>query len=489
MPRRLLTKSRYLYGLQCPKYLWVSFYEPEKLAEPDAATQYAFDQGIMVGELAKKLFPDGVDVPAGDFMGNIRETKRLLSERRTVFEAGIMDGNVYSRIDILKPVNENEWDIIEVKSSTRVKDVDIQDVAFQQFCCRQAGLELRKCFLAHINREYVRQGEVEPGKLFALEDITDRVAEISDGVPGNVKAMLELIAADSCPDVTIGSQCNSPYGCPIAECWSFLPDGSVFELHRGGQKRFDLFNDGILSINDIPDNYRLTDGQRIQRQSVLSGQTYLDRPKIEEFLRSLQYPVYYLDFETFNPAVPPFDGTRPYQLIPFQFSLNVVNSWESEPEPEHHSFLADGREDPRPELLSALKRYIGDWGSILVYNQAFEKGVFNGLGRAFPEYNDWIQDLLGRFIDLWEPFRKFWYYHPAQKGSGSLKAVMPSLTGRGYEGLDIAEGGFASVEYQRVTYGDVPEEERSRVRADLEEYCGRDTEGMIWIVEALRGIS
>ena len=487
MAPRLLSKSRYLTGLQCLKYLWISFHEPRQVSEPGTATQYVFDRGHLVGELAKQVFPDGVNIPPDDFMGNIRQTREMLQQRRTVFEAGITAGKLYSRLDILKPVNDDEWDIVEVKSSTRIKDVDIEDVAFQKYCCQQAGMGIRNCFLMHINNKYVRRGEIDPGQLFIIEDVTEQVADTMRSVPDKVGTMLEVIAAEDCPDIVIGKQCSSPYECLVEGCREFLPEDNVTELYRGGQKSFELLNDGILAICEIPDTFKLSGSQEIQKTCISTGQPYADGASIKSFLDSLQYPLYYLDFETFSAAVPPFDGTHPYQNIPFQFSLHVVAAAAAEP--EHFSYLTSGTADPRPELLAALKKWLGKSGSIIVYNQSFEKSVLADLAEAFPEYKNWVESILSRFIDLLLPFRSFWYYHPAQKGSASLKAVMPALTGQGYQGLNIANGENASFEFYRVTYGDVPEEERERVRQDLEKYCGRDTEGMIWIIRALQEIT
>ena len=168
MAPRLLSKSKYMNGLQCLKYLWITFHEAGRVAEPGAATQYLFDQGHRVGELAKKLYPEGIDVPPADFMGSIRQTRQLMEQGRTVFEAAIMTGGLYSRVDILKPAEDGCWDIIEVKSSTRVKDVDVEDVTFQKYCLGQAGLEIRNCYLVHINNQYVKNGEIEPEKLFNI---------------------------------------------------------------------------------------------------------------------------------------------------------------------------------------------------------------------------------------------------------------------------------------------------------------------------------
>jgi hypothetical protein len=179
-----------------------------------------------------------------------------------------------------------------------------------------------------------------------------------------------------------------------------------------------------------------------------------------------------------------FDGVRPYQNIPFQFSVHVVKNEQSPP--AHYSFLASSTDDPRPALLTELQKVLGDSGSIIAYNKGFEEGILRDLAEAFPEYNDWIDQVCGRLVDLLVPFRNFDYYHPAQKGSASLKAVLPAITGRGYEDLDISDGQLASITFLAATYGDMPKEEKGKVMSDLEEYCGRDTEGMIWIVERLR---
>jgi len=203
-------------------------------------------------------------------------------------------------------------------------------------------------------------------------------------------------------------------------------------------------------------------------------------------LSSLQYPLYFFDFETISPAVPLFDGTKPYQKIPFQFSLHVVRTENDKP--EHFSFLSEGAKDPRPELLSELKKVLGDKGSTVVYNQAFEKGILEALGIVFPDYSNWIEGVISRLVDLLIPFRNFDYYHPAQKGSASLKAVLPALTGISYMGMNIGNGEDASIAFLAVTFGDVSDEVRNKVREDLEEYCGLDTEGMIRIIDRLRGI-
>jgi len=485
MTSTLLSKTKYLNGLQCPKYLWILFHEPEKVPDADAATQYRFDQGHLVGELAKKLFPGGIDIPDEDFTANLRQTRELLERRTPLFEAGIRTGRIYARADILNPTGKDEWDIIEVKSSTSVKDINIEDVSFQKFCYEQYGLRIRKCFLACINNEYVKDGDIDPKQLFHTEDISDRVAEASPGIQERIDSMLGIISAKRCPDIAIGKHCNAPYDCPLQPvCWDFLPESSVFDLYRGGRKSLELFESGILAIKDIPDYFELSGIQQIQKECEISGEPYIDREGIGRFLSTLEYPLYYLDFETFSPVVPLFDGTRPYQRVPFQFSLHVVE--KDKARPGHYSFLAEGTGDPRPELLSQLKKVLGREGSIVVYNQVFEKGVLKELAEAFPDSSDWVDDVSGRIVDLLIPFRSFHYYHPAQKGSASIKMVLPALTGKGYDEMDINNGEDASLAFLEATYGNVADEVRMKIRGDLEKYCGLDTEGMMWIVEHLR---
>ena len=484
MPMKLLSKSKYLTGLQCPRLIWTQINEPEKIPETDPVTQHVFNQGHLVGELAKRLFPDGINISTEDFKGNISSTIELLKERKPLFEAGILTGNLYSRVDILSLAGEEEWDIVEVKSSTNVKDVHIDDVAYQRYCCSQSGLNVRKCRLALINNQYVRDGEIDPEGLFNIHDITDQVEEASVGIQDRIDGILEVIGQETCPEMIIGPHCRDPYECPLTDCWDHLPEHNIFTLYYGGKKSFEMYSSGTVTVEEIPDGYKLNGKQRIQRACVTSGEPHVDKEAIKEFLSSLEYPLYYLDFETINPAVPLFDGTRPYQHTPFQFSLHVVKDESSQP--KHFSFLTNGIDDPRPALLSELQKTLGNSGSIIAYNKGFEEGILRNLAKAFPEYNDWIEQVCNRLIDLLVPFRNFDYYHPAQKGSASLKAVLPAITGRGYEDLDINDGQVASVTFLEATFGDMPEDERAQVMENLEKYCGRDTEGMIWIVDKLK---
>ena len=240
----LLTKSRYVAGLQCPRLLWMKVHEKEKLPEPDTGTQSKFEEGDHVGELAKKLFPDGIDISIDNFGENLKDSKRLLGSGKPLFEAGFRSGNCYSRADILVP-NGDKWDIVEVKSGTKVKDINLHDVSFQKYCYEGAGLEIGNCYLMHIDNTYVRKGELECEKLFVKEDVTEEVEKLMPGVAEKAKELLDVLNAFKYPSVKIGPQCRDPYDCPVAECWDFLPDNHIFHLYYGGKKCFDLFEEGI----------------------------------------------------------------------------------------------------------------------------------------------------------------------------------------------------------------------------------------------------
>jgi len=485
MASKLLTKSKFLNGLQCYKLLWLVFNDPEKVPAPDAATQRIFDQGHLVGDLAQTLFPGGISVPQDNFRENLRLTKKLLAEGKPLFEAGFMAERLFSRIDILQPAGEGQWDIVEVKSTTSVKDENIQDVAFQKLCAERSGASIRKCFLAYINNQYVKRGEIDPGQLFNIEDISEAVEEAGEGIGESIAMMLEIVADPECPEVKLGGQCRNPYDCPVSWCWEEAKENTIFNLYRGGQKCFEMYHAGILDIKDIPEQVKLSRAQGIQKDCEKTGIPHIEREPIQQFLGEIRQPAHYLDFETINPAIPLFDGIRPYQRVPFQFSLHISDGRDGI---SQESFLAEGAGDPRPRFLERLKGSILPEGSIVTYNQAFEEGVLKELAEAFPEYGEWVEGIRRRLVDLLKPFQGFHYYHPQQKGSASIKSVLPALTGKGYEGMEIHDGDGASRAFMTVTYGEATEEERRRVRADLEKYCGLDTEAMVRIVGVLEKI-
>jgi len=503
-----LSKSKYLNGLQCRKLIWYLYNAKDKVPAYGAATQAIFDQGHEIGHLAKSLFPGGLEIEGKpwDYNGLLDRTGQALRKKIPLYEAAFGYGNAFARTDILNPVGDGAWDLIEVKSSSEVKPVYLDDLALQKYVVEGSGLRVRKCILMHINTDYVRRGEVEVKKLFTLADVTDQVASISPCVGPNLAELVKVIGQRQVPDIEIGPQCDAPYGCILKEiCWAFLPEDNPLTLAGfKKEKAFELIHQGILKIADVPDTTDLNEKQTIQLEAVRTGCPHVDPGTIRAFLKTLVYPISFLDFETFMTAIPLYDGIRPYQQVPFQFSLHIVSasatSATTRPSlttestglpgagPSHHSYLSDGRSNPIPKILELLMERLGDSGSIVCYNAAFERGVLNRAVEASPEHQQWWTAAQTRLVDLLGPFRAFAFYHPEQSGSASLKAVLPVLTGEGYDSLDIADGETASREYLRVMFGDVDAEERARVRRQLEDYCGLDTMGMIRIIEALRSI-
>ncbi len=484
-----ISKSRYLNGLQCPKLLWTQLNNRELIPAPDAAQQHIFDTGHEVGDLAKLLYPDGVEVPMdfSDLAATARDTHELvncpLDSRVPIFEASFLVDGRYCRVDVLVPADDGtpRWDLVEVKSSTRVRDVNVNDVAFQCDALTRAGIELRHLYLMHVNTAYVRGEEFDAHEYFHLENITERAEAVLPYVPAAVDRMLDIVTGPD-PDIPIGARCKSPYTCPLMpHCWAVLPENNVTDLYYGGARAFSLLDEGLFAIADVPDR-RLTPQQRLQKQTITAGEPHTDPAALRAWLDELVYPLYHLDFETMNPALPPFAGLRPYQRLPFQFSLHIQDSPGAEP--RHVEFLAREGGDPRPALLRALHA-IGAEGSILAWNMGFEKGVLNDLAELFPAEAEWLAGLNDRMVDLIVPFRRFWYHHPAQQGSCSLKAVLPAVTDLGYDELEIADGNHAARAYFEAVYGATTPAARDLVLGKLLEYCKLDTLAMVEILRVV----
>lgn len=478
-----LTKSKYILGLECSLHLWMTFNHPEKIRKPNLAEEFRMKQGIKVGELARTLFPNGINVSFEDFKENIQKTKESLSKGKPLFEAGFQFENCFSRADILVPAGK-EWDIIEVKSGSEVKDINVHDVSFQKYVYENNGLKIRKCFLMHLNKEYFRKGELDVEKLFVKEDISSEVDKIND-VQKRINEMFKIIASKTPPKAGVLLKKlikEGNHDCFTEKCVD-LPDNNVFCLYRGGKLSLELFEKGIELIKDIPSDVKLNEKQEIQRECKI----HIDKDKIKDFLKKLKYPIYYLDFETFSTAIPMFDDLKPHSQVPFQFSLHIVKKEGGKP--EHHSFLYNGNNDPREEFILALKKVLGSNGSIVVYNQTFEIGRLKELAEHFPLYKDWVENVLKRIIDLLIPFREFSYYNPKQQGSATIKEVLPAITGKSYTGMEIADGGTASVEFFRVTYEECSKEERQKVLQNLLTYCELDTMAEVMVVEGMGKIS
>jgi len=491
-----LTKTRYVNGLACGKWLWLSFNAPERLPKADESAQYRMDEGRQIGELARQRYPTGELLPVARPRESDRHSRKLLDDRIPLFEAGFVhpNGTCYARADVLLPVGKDEWDVVEVKSSGSVKEEHLHDVAFQRYCYNGAGLKIRRCSLLHINTKYQRSGKIDPTLLFQEEDITEAIDQVTPTVEPRIAGLLEIAKSAECPEFGRGEPFHDDEAGVHEDdsVWKEHPGSDIQGLYRGGRQAMELLESGVFRISDIPESVVLKGRQVIQHAAHTSGLVHVDRDRIAAFLGELSYPLHFLDFETFGTAIPLFDGARPYQQIPFQFSVHVVKAPGQKP--IHHSYLSMESEDPRKRLLESLRKIIGPDGNLVAYNQSFEKRVLADLAALLPDHAGWVKEANERFVDLLIPFREFAYYNPAQGGSASLKEVLPAVTGKGYEEFAIANGSEASIAYLYATFG-TPDGKRAspgeveESRKALERYCGRDTEGMVWIVEKLAELS
>ncbi|MCL4417681.1 MAG: DUF2779 domain-containing protein [Actinobacteria bacterium] len=521
---KIISKSKYVSGLQCLKYLWYLINDPGAIPPFDEITQFRFQQGHDVGNLAKSLFPDGVEiehcVDIEAELAKAREMTNLAAAateqavvtatdamRHPLFEAAFTYKNTFSRADILEPCGTDSWNIIEVKSASSIKDINKHDISFQKYCYEGAGLKINKCYLMYLNKNFIKDGPIDPHKFFMIDDVTEEAKILQQNVEQNIGLMLEAITSGLCPENTIGKNCFNPYDCPLKEiCWSNLPKNNVFELYRGREAACYFYQNGIIEISQINETSMLSSIQLMQYRAVKENCEIIDKDRIGRFIKKLKYPLYFLDFETFATAIPLFNGLRPYQNIPFQFSCHLMQTPDSKPESLY--FLAgDDKTDPRTGFLESLKKALGydgmqnevkqhntsSPGSILVYYEPFEKNILKELAVVFPEHAWWIENAIDRIIDLYEPFGKFYYYSSDQKGSASLKNVLPALTGKSYDDLEIQNGQMASLKYLNITFlkGETVSDKAhvEKIRKDLLDYCGLDTEGMIYILRKLYKIA
>ena len=479
-----LTKSNYLSGLQCPKLLWIEKNDKERIPELSEIDKNKIREGYLIEELAKTLFPNLIDISKVSFNKQIKKTQEALNKKVPIFQPTFSVDNLYSRADILIPTGD-KWDIIEVKGATEIKDIHLEDLAFQKYVYEKAGLKIRNCIVMHVNKEYVRDGNIEPSKLLMQTDATEKVEKVSEGIEERINKIFKIIKG-KCPEFSPDDLLTIEYDNFLQdEFMDSLPYENIFQFVRILKKKaVPLYKEGVVKMKDVPDDFKLNDKQKIQRLLSEKGGIHKDKKQIKYFLDNLQYPVYYFDFETINSAIPKFDKSKPYQQIPFQYSLHIQE--EPNGELKHISFLAEGTDDPRIALFKSLKDNLGNKGDILAYNQSFEKMVLKQGGELFPEYSDLVKNnFLPRIKDLMKVFFDFHYYNPKQKGSVSIKKVLALFSDLKYDNLEIKKGDVASFEFERVTYGEVSDGERKKVRDALEIYCGLDTMAEVEIVNGL----
>ena len=484
-----ISKSQYLKGVQCPKALWLYRHRPDLAPEISEGQQYIFNTGNEVGKLAQKYFKDGVEIEEEYYKIDqaIDSTKKAVSQGKDIiFEATAASGDgAFSRIDILEKVNgTDDWDLIEVKSSTEVKDYHIDDIALQRYAFSEAGYNIRKSILMHLNNNYVRSGELDTNKLFTLKDCTELIIDKMLEVKGQLRDLIIMLNLKNEPEMEIGDQCKDPFECDyIPYCWQHVPDYSVYNVFRG-RKRDELLAQNIVDISGVPDNFDLTERQFTDIRSYKTNEIYRNQTAIMEFLDQLIYPLYFLDYEAIWPAVPLFDKSSPYQQIPFQFSLHIQPQRGGEL--KHFEFLHTDTNDPRPEFIKSLIENCGQNGSAVVYNQAYESRINNELGRDFQKYKSDLEKINDRMVDLLVPFRSRYLYHPEMKGSASLKSVLPAFVpDMTYDGLGIQDGEMASIRYLSCIKNLVSDTEKIKIFKDLIKYCSQDTLSEVKLLDVL----
>ncbi|RLA84145.1 MAG: DUF2779 domain-containing protein [Epsilonproteobacteria bacterium] len=463
------------------------------LTPPDATALARFETGNIVGDLACKLFPNGKEViyNPDDFGGMVKTTKKWMDEGlEHIYEATFLYEGILVLIDVLK-VTLNGVEIYEVKSSSSVKDIYLHDVSIQLYVLRQLGYTVLNSNVIHIDGDYVRGDELDLDELFKIVDVSDEVNALQADIPNRLEEFESYLAdRENEPSIDIGSHCNKPYECDAKEyCWKVqrnIPDYSLFNIFNlGSKKQIELYEQGIVNIEDIPSSYPMTAIQKQKVQNWKDKTTFIDKENIKDFLDTLSYPIYHLDFETFQQAIPEWRGISPYQQIPFQYSLHIEYS---DGTIEHKEFLGEDGVDPRYELAKRLVKDIPTNVTVLTYNMSFEKGVNSKLADSFPEFKNHLLSINENIKDLMFPFQKKYYVTPEMQGSYSIKYVLPSLVPemeKAYKNLNsIQNGGDAMNAFPKLLT--MSPEEKEETRTALLEYCKLDTLAMVEVLKKLK---
>lgn len=486
---RILSKSKYCKGVQCPKILWLDEHRPE-LAE-ESNIDSILENGTVVGELAREYFGDYSLVHFNyDKCVMVEETASLIhAGSESIAEASFMFDGLFCSVDLLRR-NGAGYDLIEVKSSTSISDIYLEDISYQYYVLINSGVPINHVYIMYINNKYVRQGDLDLQNLFVLEDCTEVALARQDFIVDKINEIKSYMMIEEEPDRDIDECCESPYKCSYySYCRRHIPEQSVFDikgLHL--DKKYEMYHKGIISYKDvITHNPGISEKQREQVETAYYHKPDLiDKEGIKEFLDTLTYPIYHLDFETYQTAIPEYDGMKPYEQIPFQYSLHIETEDGSL---EHREYLAEPGTDPRRRLAEQLVNDIPDNVCVLAYNMGFEKRVIKALAESYDDLSAHLLKVRDNIKDLMIPFQKHYYYTEAMQGSYSIKYVLPALfpddPSLDYHNLDeIHHGGEASAAF--VNMRSMTQEEIQKTRENLLKYCGLDTYAMVKVLEKLR---
>ena len=490
-----ISKTQFLHYLQCPAYFWLEKHKPEvvdRVALSDFEKQI-IEQGVVVEEWARKLYPKGKLVSTRQLQA-VDDTKTYLDAGETqIFQATFAADSLYAMVDILEWDSENSyWIINEVKGTTSkdVKnEVHLQDATFQKIALERAGLAVGKVQLIELNKEFIKDGEIDPIDLLQKTDIGEEIEAMESDI------LLQIADAQKFLDPTSKQPiCNCIYRSRAYQCPTFtychpeVPGYSVHDICRIGsstKKLQEMIDNNWLSITDIPKDFELSPTQKPQVHVTNTNDVIIRKEAIRAELEGIEYPIYFLDYETYPAAIPVFDGCYPFQQVPFQFSLHIL----SEPTAKlvHKEFLARESDNPMQALATKLREAIGDTGSIIVWNKKFEGKCNEDLASIVPELATFLHGINNRFYDLMEIFSKQHYVHKDFRGGSSLKDVLPVLVpDLSYKELEISDGGMACNAWKKMIFNGLSASEAEDIAKNLLEYCKLDTLAMVEIWRALQ---
>ena len=484
-----LSKSKYCAGVQCPKMLWLKKNKPEEFDE-SVMKESVLETGSEVGDLAMGLFGPYVEVPYGDHGGMIEQTEKLLADGTPIIaEASFSYEGLFCSVDILKNLGNRRVELYEVKSSTEAKPIYYHDVAYQVYVLTKLGFAVEKACLVHINNQYVRHGELNLQELFHVVDLTADARDMQEDVEQNLALFAECLARPDEPTDDIGLRCFKPYDCGFWKyCTRNLPSPNVFDL-AGPRKTtmFKCYSQGLVSFAEL----NCCDQLNAKAYQQIEHELYCQPPAIKAdaiktFLSRLSYPLYFLDFESFQAAIPLYDDSSPFEQIVFQYSLHWIEREGGEL--KHAEYLAYPGEDPRRKLAEQLCKDIPLNVCTTAYNMAFEKMRIKGLAALYPDLADHLMNIHDHIQDLMIPFQQRWYYTRAMQGSYSIKYVLPALfpddPELDYHNLEgVHNGGEAMDTFKKMA--SMPPEELETWRQHLLKYCCLDTYAMVKVWEKL----
>lgn len=488
-----LSKSKYCSAVQCPKMIWLKKNKPEAF-DDSVTNQSLLETGNEVGDLAMGLFGAFTEVPFGDLSEMINKTAELIEAGTPIITEGSFSYNrLFCSIDILKNLGNGCVEIYEVKSSTSVKDIYYDDAAYQCYVLTKLGYTVKRVCIVHINNQYVRSGTLDVQQLFHTEDITDDAVGRMPEVAANIERFSEYMEQKEEPNDDIGMHCFTPYDCGFfGYCTRHLPTPNVFDVAGARlSTKFKCYDKGIISFADLNTCNALSAGQYKQVEHELFNYApYIEIETIKDFLSHLTYPLYFLDFESFQPAIPLYDNSRPFEQIVFQYSLHYIE--QEGGELKHSEFLAYPGADPRRALAEQLCRDIPMGVCTTAYNMGFEKGRIKGLAEIYPDLAVHLMDIHDNIQDLMIPFQKKYYYTKAMQGSYSIKYVLPALfpdnPALDYHNLEgVHNGSEASATFKRMA--SMSQEELETFRTHLLNYCGLDTFAMVKVWEKLNEVA